>query len=146
VRNHVEETPLWAASHAGQTDVVALLIRHGADVNAISGASVPLHVACAFGNIDTVRVLARAGGDVNRADDTGKTPLHLAVMAAFDRSDVVDVLLEHGADPTRKNADGQTPLMLAREWKRTRCAERLSRVTQAPSDAAAAHQRDDAVQ
>ena len=58
-------TPLMEAASAGHTDIVRLLIAHGADVNAQSSSgNTPLMYACAGGHEDVVRVLLEAGAHV----------------------------------------------------------------------------------
>ena len=58
-------TPLMEAASAGHTDIVRLLIAHGADVNAQSSSgNTPLMYECARGHEDVVRVLLEAGVNV----------------------------------------------------------------------------------
>ena len=58
-------TPLMEAASAGHTDIVRLLIAHGADVNAQSSSgNTPLMYACAGGHEEVVRVLLEAGANV----------------------------------------------------------------------------------
>ena len=42
------------------------------------------------------------------ADDTGRTPLHIAVLA--NKSEIVDLLLNNGADANIKDANRKTAL------------------------------------
>lgn len=51
------------------------------------------------------------GAVVDKADNKGKTPLHLAIEE--NKHDVADLLLKHGALPLAKDIYGVTPLMLA---------------------------------
>ena len=69
------ETPLWAASVAGLSDMVLFLLSAGADPNAAAfrGAT-PLHVAVMRERHDIVRLLLEAGADADRADAGGRTP------------------------------------------------------------------------
>ena len=75
------ECPLhWAASGGtDRSDVIALLLEAGADVNARSGGGrVPLHSAAGSGSLEHVSLLLKAGADVNARDGVGNTLLHLA--------------------------------------------------------------------
>jgi ankyrin repeat protein len=56
-------TPIYAAALRGNTDIVALLIGNGADVNkAIDDGTTPLLMATSFGHKDIVSHLLEAGG------------------------------------------------------------------------------------
>ncbi len=69
------------AALAGRAEVVELLIRHGADVNAIEGdRSSPLHSAALLGHEKAVYVLVQNGADVNAANNRGETPLGAATV------------------------------------------------------------------
>lgn len=97
-------------------EIVALLVAHGADVNAAArqGAT-PLHYACRDAALETVARLIQSGADVN-ARSAGVyegTPLHIAVEAK--RDEVCALLLESGADPNAPDSAGNTPLHLAVE-------------------------------
>ena len=64
------KTPLYWAAEYGRTNVVKLLLKAGADVNAtvsdgpLKGYT-PLHEAAYLGHKDTVKVLIKAEADVN---------------------------------------------------------------------------------
>ncbi len=94
--------------------IVALLVAHGADVNAAArkGAT-PLHYACRDAAVETVALLVQNGADVN-ARSSGLydgVPLHIAVEAK--KYEVCKLLVENGADLNAQNSDGDTPLHLA---------------------------------
>ncbi len=74
-------TPLQRAALAGRTEAVELLIRRGADVNAVDRArSTPLHAAAFLGHEKTVHVLVQNGADLNAANARGETPLGVATI------------------------------------------------------------------
>jgi hypothetical protein len=58
-------TPLQTAARYGHGEIVALLIKKGADVNAADGYGyTPLHLAAEGGHLDVVKELVRAGAKV----------------------------------------------------------------------------------
>ena len=86
----------------------------------------PLHHACAIGFSDIASLLIDAGADVNVQDNTGSTPLMLAVMPKAPRPnesitqvqfEIVKQLLDHGADPAKKNKSGDTAIHLSVRYK-----------------------------
>lgn len=98
-------TPLNLAVEGGHTDVVSLLIEHGADVDSGGEWYSPLHSAVTFGDIELVELLLDNGARVNemvRIQDRSQfagfryiTPLELAII--IERDDLVALLREHGA-------------------------------------------------
>ncbi|MGW1364929.1 ankyrin repeat domain-containing protein [Streptomyces chartreusis] len=65
-------------------------------------------LACSAGDVTTVAALLRQGASLGPLDDTGITPLHLAVMSRS--TELVRLLLDSGADPRAAIAyDTQTP-------------------------------------
>jgi ankyrin repeat protein len=90
--------PIMEASYKGFAPVVALLVKHGADVNAISSSEQnrPLHRAAEEGHMDVVDVLLRSGADIE-ARGTWMQIKPLAKAAFEGRPDIVRLLLEHGA-------------------------------------------------
>ena len=100
-------------------DLANLLIKKGADVNAIYGTGyekqTPLCSAVSLsGNKDpeqnakalrTIKQLLEANADVNQAAPRGQTALHIAV-SDDSRLDVAKLLLEYGADFECKNSFG----------------------------------------
>ena len=98
----------WAACE-GHADVIEVLLKHGANVNAKdNGGWTALHWAAKLGHADVVEVLLKHGADVNARDDRGWTALHVAGNA-----DVAEILLQHGADINAKDNDGKTALYFA---------------------------------
>ena len=61
-----------------------------------------------------VEFLLDHGADIHARDDSGNTPLHLAIGFKHQRK-VVDLLLERGADMGAKNEAGQTACQLAKD-------------------------------
>ncbi|MCY3740848.1 MAG: CotH kinase family protein [Candidatus Poribacteria bacterium] len=65
-------TMLSIASLMGHTEVVALLLEHGADVNAKSrDGGTPLHAAAFLGRAETVKLLLKKGADTTLRNNMG---------------------------------------------------------------------------
>jgi len=115
-------TPLHrAAAYTKHPEVVAILIRSGADVTApafgiLNQQRTPLHFAALYNeNPEVIRVLAAAGADPNAGDRYGQTPLYLAMSWKTKHeppTGVTQALIDVGADPNR-GVGGTTPLDLA---------------------------------
>ncbi len=93
---------MWAAGE-GHLDVVAALIKAGANVNAKSKAgSTPLLFAVRDAQIDTLRYLLDHGANANDIAPDGTSALNVAVVNAF--YEAASVLLDYGADPNLPDA------------------------------------------
>lgn len=107
-------TPLGLAAFFGHGSVVNLLLREGADVNAVSRNATgytALTGAVARGDTEIVATLLTAGANANHRYGSGYSPLHEA--AGSGKVEIARLLLEHGADPNARTDDGQTPLAMA---------------------------------
>ena len=99
-----EITPMYLASRAGHTEVVRILVKAGANVNATKSFGfhqgiTPLHAAAAKGNVDTIKVLLESDCDPNAAASDGGTALHCA--AEFGHHEAVRTLLDFKRDGKR---------------------------------------------
>jgi ankyrin repeat protein len=102
-------SPLLLAARSGHLDLVRLLLKHGAEVNAKSKSEqTPLHGACWNGHASVAKLLCDHGANSNAKNRFGQTPLHWA--AHYGHADVVRVLLAEGALVKARNEDGETPL------------------------------------
>lgn len=100
--------PLHLAVRMGNTAMVKLLIRSGADVNTRSELWLtPLHIAAMSRvNRDMFEAIITAGADVEASSKTGKTPL---ILAARSGSAIgVETLLSHRASAESED-DQQIP-------------------------------------
>jgi hypothetical protein len=92
-RDVKERTALYIAAQGGHADVVDVLGRLGADVNAVvyqGFDATPMWEAAQDGHVDVVMALGRLGADVNSATVDGCTPV---CLAAYDgHSAVIEAL------------------------------------------------------
>ena len=105
---------LHSAALGGCYEIVELLLREGADVNAIQkvGGGTPLHLAALGGNFKVVELLIARGADVNAKNNEGSTPLHYAAEVGHNDT-TVEILLKNGATVNVSDSLGLTPLHLA---------------------------------
>ena len=108
-------TPLLVACRDGHTEIVAELLKAGADMNAVEPTfiAVPLHKATYNGHADITQMLVKQPGiNINFQGATnGYTPLHDALWHGYD--DCARILIEAGACLDLKGNDGLTPLDIA---------------------------------
>lgn len=106
--NAEDENGFRIIHNAGSAEVIRLLQKAGADVNAISGGGDwPLKDACASADPVLVEYLLENGAEVNRTS-TGETALFSAV--ASDSLECVRLLLDAGAQINVTDVDGWTCL------------------------------------
>jgi ankyrin repeat protein len=95
-------TPLHCAVWKGHKDVVALLLKSGADVNARNNndhwGTTPLHAAAHANQAAIAELLIENGADTGALDMNGKTPLH---HTTFHKAKAVAKLLEKYEQPRR---------------------------------------------
>lgn len=88
-------TPLHCATWKGQTEVVALLLEAGADVNAHNSnehwGTTPLHAAAHSNQAAIAQMLIDHGADLNAKDMTGQPPMH---HTTFHKAKAVAKVLE----------------------------------------------------
>ncbi|KAI9332899.1 ankyrin repeat-containing domain protein [Zopfochytrium polystomum] len=119
-------TPLHLAAREGDLAIVALLIGHGADLEALthSGFS-PLAIASLNGRVEVVRELLQCGASPFATSFEGVSVMHAAVMGvgvsggssggatAEASARILRMLLEKGAEVDTTDARGETPLGIA---------------------------------
>ena len=120
---YVGDTALHLAAAGHRVEIVALLLRAGADPNAATNhrRSTALHYA-ADGfiahpgwdperQVKTIACLLDEGANIRAQDKNGATPLHRAVRTRCAAA--VRYLLRAGSDPTAQNKPGSTSFHLA---------------------------------
>ena len=120
-------TALHLAAAFGSAGAVALLLKRGARVDAVSNnpqRNQPLHAALSLGKDSVIiQTLLAHGADANAAQVGGFTPIFSA--AAANREDLVELLIKHGANPHQRNDQGKSPAEYARERDHAELASRL---------------------
>lgn len=70
-------TPLHLASSEGHANMIDVLIKFGAQVDArTNNFRTPLHIACLRGNLNVIQTLVANGADINAKDIESNTPCH----------------------------------------------------------------------
>ena len=112
-KNHSGMTPLHRAlKNSRETDLVRLLLDHGADVHMHDICrSSTLHHAAEKGNPEIIKMILERNPEVEARDVRGTTPLQAASFTGDP--DVVQLLLDHGADPHARDNRGMTALDIA---------------------------------
>jgi len=74
-----KRSPLHFAAAKGYSEVVEVLLRHGADPNQKDRlGNTAMHLAACTNHVPVVTLLLRAGTDLTTLDNNGRTPLQLA--------------------------------------------------------------------
>lgn len=117
---------LQLACYFGHPETARLLIRHGADIEAVSDNAMqirPLHAAAAADNNDAIAALLEAGADPDAVQQHGFVALH--ACAQNGNAEGLKLLLEHGADVRLRNAEGRCAADFAAEAGHSELAEAL---------------------
>ncbi|XP_078689039.1 death-associated protein kinase 1-like [Branchiostoma floridae x Branchiostoma belcheri] len=103
-----DQTFLHVASKHGQTEVAALLIEHGADLEARDKLDqTSLHVASDCGQTEVAALLIEHGADLETRGWAESRPLHRAAYRGH--TGTCELLIRHGADVTARTEAGRTP-------------------------------------
>ncbi|NDD53983.1 hypothetical protein EBZ39_08920 [bacterium] len=125
---------LHLAAWRGHTEIVQMLVDHGANVllrDRSSCGSSPLH---GVRKREIAQILLDAGADINARDNSGQTPLCAALSWGFrdfqryrieSYLDVAQFLVEKGADVNIPNKKGIAPLRMAISWRQESLARLL---------------------
>ena len=105
-------TPLHLACFFGQLEAAEILVRHGADTDAVSPSRIAVvHSAAASRNADLLKLVLGAGANPDSQQQRGYTALHEAAM--HNSVERAQALLKAGADPAIKSDEGQTAADMA---------------------------------
>ena len=120
-RNKNGGTPLITAAFWRRSEIVLLLVEHGADVNAVDSTnrSAMYRAITDWGETGyyddkrylITQILLNNGADIEIADQWGDTPLMVAVE--YGKKDIVALLLDKGADVHARDFIQTTPLHMA---------------------------------
>lgn len=119
---------LLVAIVVGHPDVVAVLIKHGADLTLPAGGhdycfdvddaegnnmpvNAPIQVAAYLGRLEIVKQLLKAGVPVNTEANNGWTALHAAICGG--KIEVAKLLIENGANINQVTVGDKTGLDIA---------------------------------
>ncbi len=93
--NKLKVAPIHSACAVSHFDITELLIKHGADLNAIQMQGVtPLHLAAHNGQTKLAKLLIENGADINPKMDNGQTPLSMANEKNF--AETAELIKRHG--------------------------------------------------
>ena len=113
-KDYLEYTALAHAANMGHIEIVEMLLKAGADVNAKTKyhGRTPLVLAALNDHLDVVKILLNSGADVNHIGTDGVNALIFAVDG--DNLQITGALLDAGADVNRRVfEDTTTPLLRA---------------------------------
>ncbi|XP_042874440.1 ankyrin-3-like isoform X2 [Penaeus japonicus] len=117
-------TPLHLASWGGHSEVITVLLEHGADGNAKTAEGMTaMHLASMGGHVSSMETLATKC-DFGSTNRDGKSALHLA--AEYGNMDAVRWLTLQGHDVSQRDASGRTPFQYAKEEGQKKVAEFLA--------------------
>jgi len=108
-----KSTALHTATYWGQSEIVELLVKNGANVNVqnIYGDT-PLMNSANHGDVQAVKFLLKKGADVNLKDKDGETALFRAAMGGKNVNvKIMELLLKKGADVNEPNEEQNNALM-----------------------------------
>jgi ankyrin repeat protein len=102
---------MLVVSNIANTDIIAALIKHSADVNAADryGLTALMFAATLNGNPDVFITLLKHGADINAVDKDGRTALMFAAMLNGN-PEIIALLIKHGADVNIKDHYGKNAL------------------------------------
>lgn len=104
--------PLQVAAGNGHEETVRLLLKLGADIDAVDEMKdTALNYAIQGGHLNIVKLLLEEGATLTRLNKYDETPLHDAVISGNES--IVDLLLENGLDLEATQSFGETALHYA---------------------------------
>lgn len=125
-KNAIGEPLLMTAVVRGHQEMVELLLRHGANVNATQAGQTSLMRAIHKGFTDIALLLMESGADIHMKDFGKRTALWFA--AKLGNATLVKALTEKGADPKVADVNGDSPIGMAKRERHKEVWEFLSRI------------------
>ncbi len=101
--------PLLCAIQNGDLDAVKLLVKNGADINAVAQSGKKCAITAAFPFPEILKFLIDSGADINIKLAQKQTPLHYASQYE-DTFEALCILIENGACVNAADLYGRTPL------------------------------------
>ncbi len=123
--NGEDEGEFLNAIRSDRADSVEILIKNGANVNAITrnGTTALMYASSFVERTNIVKILIKNGANVNAKESHGWTALmHAAARGCIN---VVEILIKNGANVNAKSPNGWTALMYASKNGHMRIAEML---------------------
>ena len=112
LRNIEGQAALHIAALRGDTDIMGIILNHGADVDAQDRhGETPLHAAISKSDLPVAEQLLKHGANVDVQNQVGRTVLHLALQYGDDVN-IIRLLIENGANVDALDYNGSTPLHL----------------------------------
>ena len=99
---------LTLACYRGNVEMVKLMLKNNAEIDANSTMGTPLMAAVVKGNLDITKLLVQKNANVNLQDTNGTTALIYATM--FKNYDIVSVLVKAKANIEVKDNKGKNAL------------------------------------
>ena len=102
-RNEQDFTPLHIACRYGHLDIAKLLVKKGANIEAMitHNQATPLNIACSFGHLPIVEFLVTNGAKISAQGAEQRSPLYNA--SDFDQYAIAQYLLSKGAPVNEKS-------------------------------------------
>jgi ankyrin repeat protein len=107
---------LWAANFRGDLAAIRLLVKHGADLEAVAEKTTPFLGAVSWSKFAPAEQLLKLGADPNYIDHKGMTALHYMLKKGSDAKHIA-MVIRHGARGDIKNREGITAIDLLRRKK-----------------------------
>jgi len=82
-------------------NIIQLLLKNGADVNASYNMEPPLTLAVSNEKIDLIKLLIESGANINSANKIGMTPFMHALLWKY--KNIIEILIQSGADINPNN-------------------------------------------
>lgn len=100
---------LWAASFRNDLAAIRLLVKHGANLEAVAENTTPFLGAIGYSKFAAAEELLKLGADPDYVDPKGMTALHYMLKKNSDKKHLA-MVIAHGARGDIKNKEGVTAI------------------------------------